>query len=53
MRRARDVRNSLLDHYQKLFEEQAALSDLAEGTRLRVKTSQGEKGLQVSALFLA
>jgi CspA family cold shock protein len=33
--------------------EQAGLSDLAEGTRVRVQTSEGTKGPQVSALALA
>ena len=33
--------------------EQAGLRDLAEGTRVRVQTSEGAKGLQVSALPLA
>ncbi len=33
--------------------EQAGLRDLAEGTRVRVQTSEGTKGPQVSALVLA
>ena len=33
--------------------EQVGLSDLAEGTRVRFQSSQGKKGLQVSALALA
>jgi cold shock CspA family protein len=33
--------------------EQAGLSDLAEGTRVRVQTNEGKKGPQVSALVLA
>jgi cold shock CspA family protein len=33
--------------------EQAGLSDLAEGTRVWVQTSEGKKGPQVSALVLA
>jgi CspA family cold shock protein len=33
--------------------EQAGLSDLAEGTRVRVQTSEGKKGPQVCALSLA
>jgi CspA family cold shock protein len=33
--------------------EQAGLSDLAEGTRVRVQTSEGRKGPQVSGLALA
>ena len=33
--------------------EQAGLRDLAEGTRVRVQTSEGTKGPQVSALALA
>ena len=33
--------------------EQAGLRDLTEGTRVRVQTSQGTKGPQVSALALA
>jgi cold shock CspA family protein len=33
--------------------ERAGLQDLAEGTRVRVQTSQGTKGPQVSALTLA
>jgi CspA family cold shock protein len=33
--------------------EQAGLRDLAEGTRVRVQTSEGTKGPQVSAVALA
>jgi CspA family cold shock protein len=33
--------------------EQAGLRDLAEGTRIRMQTSQGNKGPQVSTLALA
>ena len=33
--------------------EQAGLSDLAEGTRVRVQTNAGKKGPQVSTLVLA
>ncbi len=33
--------------------EQAGLRDLAEGTRVRVQTSEGKKGPQVCALSLA
>jgi CspA family cold shock protein len=33
--------------------EQAGLSDLAEGTRVRIQVGQGKKGPQVSALTLA
>jgi CspA family cold shock protein len=33
--------------------EQVGLRDLAEGTRVRVQTSQGTKGPQVSTLALA
>jgi CspA family cold shock protein len=33
--------------------EQASLSDLAEGTRVRIQVGQGKRGPQVSALTLA